>query len=455
MIVSQPTHIRFIDTIFRLLLAFSPIFLGGNRSLPLLAIQLISIVLLFSLVGGRVFFKSAPPRFVWFAILLLALPAIQLIPIPFSLWHQINTFKFYGDTLLGMVSDPGDHFFSLTLIPFSTVNSLITLLGPMSIFAYVIAQPSERLASVVKFLVGIALTEALLGLAQFGTGPMSIMRFGPAIGSVSAAGTYANRDHFAGLMEMALCINLALIFGVMNRSISSWKKVVESSSAPAFLAYVSTFIVIALGLIFSQSRAGIALGILSTIAFTAIFSYRLRQSSQMSLIKFIFLIVLLSALSVGIVPILERFTQDPMSDLRYPMYVKSIEVIQHFFPWGSGVGTFSEVFERFKDVTLNGVFINHAHNDYLEWFIEGGLYAMALIALFIVLVCMQWRRILSIQSLRTYHFIKVGAGIGMCAMMLHSLVDFNLHIPANQIFFAVLVGLFFHEPREEAPVSSP
>ena len=40
--------------------------------------------------------------------------------------------------------------------------------------------------------------------------------------------------------------------------------------------------------------------------------------------------------------------------------------------------------------------------------------------------------------------MKVGAGIGILLMMLHGLTDFNLHIPANAIYFAFLAAVFFY-----------
>src|SRR5439155_15560712 len=37
--------------------------------------------------------------------------------------------------------------------------------------------------------------------------------------------------------------------------------------------------------------------------------------------------------------------------------------------------------------------------------------------------------------------IRLGAAIGCCGLLVHSFFDFNLHIPANAAWFAVLAGL--------------
>jgi hypothetical protein len=38
-------------------------------------------------------------------------------------------------------------------------------------------------------------------------------------------------------------------------------------------------------------------------------------------------------------------------------------------------------------------------------------------------------------------WIQLGAALGCCGLLVHSFVDFNLHIPANAAWFAVLAGV--------------
>ena len=47
--------------------------------------------------------------------------------------------------------------------------------------------------------------------------------------------------------------------------------------------------------------------------------------------------------------------------------------------------------------------------------------------------------------------MRISAGIGLLLMGLHGLVDFNLHIPANAVFFAFLAGIFFHPGSGSRP----
>jgi O-antigen ligase len=144
---------------------------------------------------------------------------------------------------------------------------------------------------------------------------------------------------------------------------------------------------------------------------------------------------------------LDRFsTEDALADARWRIYTTSMAGLREFFPVGSGLGTFPEVYWRFQPDSI-AQFVNHAHNDYIEFVFEGGLPALAVIAMFLVLYALRWPSLLRGASWGTLSFMQVGAGIGLFLMALHSLTDFNLHIPANAIYFALLAAIFFHRSQ--------
>ena len=90
------------------------------------------------------------------------------------------------------------------------------------------------------------------------------------------------------------------------------------------------------------------------------------------------------------------------------------------------------------------MFVNHAHNDVLEFVFEGGILAATLLILFLLSYIRQWWRIWPRGDWHRSHYLQIAAGVSILLMMLHSLVDFNLHTPANMIYFAFVMGLFFH-----------
>ena len=100
--------------------------------------------------------------------------------------------------------------------------------------------------------------------------------------------------------------------------------------------------------------------------------------------------------------------------------------------------------------TTNTVsFLCRTHNDYLEWLFEGGLVAGFLILMLIGLYFAQWRHVWIKDRWTRFRFLQVGAGISIFLILIHELVDYNLHTPANLIYFAFLAGIFFRETDKE------
>jgi O-antigen ligase len=214
-----------------------------------------------------------------------------------------------------------------------------------------------------------------------------------------------------------------------------------------------------LGLVFTRSRTGVLLAMLGIFLCMLAFSRRLGGSNVYGLVGTFTAIGIGLAVEIGLTPVLNRFTlQDPLSDGRWEIYAGTLQAIGAFFPLGSGAGTFQEAFPRFhpSGLIVNNT-INQAHNDYLEWLMEGGLLAAALVLVLLGVYCRQWFRVWARGAWSRFRFIQVGAGISVFLMILHGLTDFNLHIPANAVFFAFLAAVFVHRelPGPETGRSKP
>ena len=107
---------------------------------------------------------------------------------------------------------------------------------------------------------------------------------------------------------------------------------------------------------------------------------------------------------------------------------------------GVGLGNFETAYPGFQSLPTD-LWIDHAHDDYLEAAAEMGLVGAVLIlsalALFFRLAFQDLRH----GSRSESGWIRLGAAIGCCGMLVHSFFDFNLHIPANAAWFAILAGL--------------
>jgi O-antigen ligase len=184
---------------------------------------------------------------------------------------------------------------------------------------------------------------------------------------------------------------------------------------------------------------------------TVVFARRLGGKNAYGLIGMLTFIGWGLAVEVGLVPVLNRFTlESAIDDSRWSIFSSTLEAAARFFPLGSGAGTFIEVYPRFHppDIVFDGI-VNHAHNDYLEAFLEAGLAGIVLSLALLGFYIFQWKRIWQRGNWSSFRLLQAGAGIGLLLLILHSAVDFNLHIPANAIFFAFLAAVFFHRQQQD------
>ena len=346
-----------------------------------------------------------------------------------------------------------------------TEASGLALLPPLAVFLATIQLTIPHLLRLTLVFLGIATAEALLGLIQYGDGPDSVFRFGNTLMGDSASGTYINRNHLAGLLEMALPIGLALLAatvghgrpphasgsrGRRGRTFRQWLARFSVARLNQAALFGAAAMAILLGLIFTRSRAGVSMAMLGILLCTLAFSYRLGGRNVYGLMGTFTAVGIGLASLIGLAPVWSRFAlQDPLEDGRWKIFDATVQAIGEFFPLGSGVGTFEDVMRRFHPANFPGVTINRAHNDYLEWLLELGLMAAVLIAVWLLFYVRQWGRVWKRGEWMQFRFVQAGAGIALLLMMLHSLVDFNLRIPANAVFTAFLAAMFFHRPLEE------
>jgi O-antigen ligase len=271
-------------------------------------------------------------------------------------------------------------------------------------------------------------------------------------------GTYTNRNHLAGLIEMVLPLTLALYFFSLGhrrrRTSRGWRgRLVFLSTFRGHTAFVYGVLALLLivGLVFTRSRTGIALAMLGIVLVTFAFARRIGGENVYGPAGTVVAFAVGLGIAIGLTPVLDRFgSQDPLEDARWSLFSATMEGIVSFFPVGSGPGTFPDVFHAFHPPQHGSRFINHAHNDYLQWLFEGGVVAAILIVLMLGLYFLQWGRVWTKETWSRFRFVQVGAGIGMFLILLHELVDYNLHIPANTVYFAFLAGIFFSDPGQEA-----
>ncbi len=121
---------------------------------------------------------------------------------------------------------------------------------------------------------------------------------------------------------------------------------------------------------------------------------------------------------------------------------------------GTGLGTFVTVYPQYAS-SYDGRLVDHAHNDYLEMMAETGMVGVICSLAFIVIL---FRTALS--NLRPHGdsfglAIRMGSLVACSGLLLHSLVDFNMHIPSNALLFLLLASLATNSELRSRQEKSP
>lgn len=442
------------------LLVFAPLFRAGNRPIPLMVIEFLALALLLALLWEPQRLQRLPVEYKALAAALLLLPPLYLIPLPEALWRSLPGRDLYGAILQGADAGDGAGWRPLSLVPLKSEGRLYATLPAVAVFAGVYLLPVEQVRRLVYLLLGVAAVQAGLGLMQFGAGAGSSLYLGnPYAANASAAGTYINRDHLAGLLEMVFPVSLALLAATLGHGSrrghrgGKWRRRIEffsSIKGHQALIFGALTLLLILGLVFTRSRAGVALAMVGLFLSLLLFARRLGGNNVYGTLGSIVAVVVVVAAEIGLAPVLDRFAEDPLQDARWTIYSGTLEGIGQFFPFGSGAGTFAQVFPLYQPVELGGYFVNNVHNDYLEALFEDGIFFLILLLWALWIFLRQWPRLLHKGRWGSFRFIQAGAGVGVLLMLLHSLLDFNLHIPANAVFFSFLAAVFLKEYSEDS-----
>ncbi|MGH9352316.1 MAG: O-antigen ligase family protein, partial [Terriglobia bacterium] len=311
----------------------------------------------------------------------------------------------------------------------------------------------RRNSVLVRTLIFLGLFEAAYGIVQYLTGWQKIFDYKKVFYTNSATGTFINHNHFAGFLELTFPFVLGTIFYYFQiwrdgrrRGPARVDPATASSAGVQSLFYAFLLIVSVVAVIFSRSRTG-TLATLFTIVFIGLLAQlKTRQKAWLLGLAVFVLIAVGYGLWIGLNPVLSRFAMFEggskylEAEGRLPTWKSTYEIVRHHPLTGIGLGTFRYGFPHFQTYYVT-LYYTHAHSDYLELLAETGwLGALLLFVPIFVLLILMVRSFLT-DSRRYRPAVTLGCIGSTLALLIHSVADFNLHIPANALIFAVMLGI--------------
>ena len=369
----------------------------------------------------------------------VSLVSLQLVPIPFSLFAGLPGRDFAAKVFA--IADITPRAMPMTLSPEATLGCLLALMPPIAFFLATLTTESRMRWLIIAVIPLGSVANVFLGLAQRFQGPASDLYLYEITNYGSATGFFSNRNNFA----MLLCVAIPLTWAMTQKLI----RMRTMSPLVALTGGAVMMLIILMGLAASNSRSGILLGMLaltlSTLMVTLAPAATSRSSRKNKRARYSLLAILGGAFVIGqfgMTGILRIVESDPLSDHRSEIRQVTARAAAEYFPLGSGFGTFRQVYEMHETPsTMISAFINHAHNDWLELWLEGGLPAAALMACFLALFAVQTIRVWNPRGAYAEHVLPRAASVVGLVLLLHSLVEFPLRMPALACIFAAMMAI--------------
>ena len=368
---------------------------------------------------------------------------------------------------------------TLSINAHDTAVMLMKFLAYLSAFvlAAYFFDPGKRRSPLLAALMGLAIGEAAYGAVQYLTGWQKIFTYTKQYYTAEGTGTYINHNHFAGLLELALPFLVASVFyhfqlwseGRAARGRGRRIPGARGSAGLRAFFYLFLAVIVVVGAICSKSRGGIV-GIALSVVLVAVLA-QLKTGQRVWLAGLVLFLVAVGAYGmwIGLGPLAERFQAIGQrryaeeSDLRVPTWRDDLRLIHDYPLAGTGLGTFALSFPHYQTAGVD-LFFDHTHNDYLEVASDTGLVGAALLFLPIFALLARLIRSFLSDSRRYRRSVTLGCIGSVAALLVHSVTDFNLQIPANALIFAVVVGIGYkavvierlreRQPTDRAPAAA-
>lgn len=455
---------RFIYAGFLGAFVVSPLAFGGNKAWAFLALASVFLMLLagYLLVQCHGVWRGLAknqPRFIhWEKLLLIFLAfwmwcqaAIEL-PAGWMAFLSPATLEIY--TAAFDILQPGQagKAFPLSLEPGKTLDRAMLTLACFAMASLMagLIDSRKRLVQFCFVLVLSGVFQAFYGTMMVLSGVEYLFFFPKEFYIGNATGTFVNRNHLAGYLEMTLPIGIGLLLGsrkVSHRVRQHWRGILTYIlqillSPVAILRCL--LVVMVIGLLMTHSRMGNAAFFHALLIASVIALASARQFRRPGFVAVVISIIAVDIALLGtwfdlgkVVDRIEHTGLDHETRDEVVQYV--MKMIPDFWLAGTGAGTFAYIFPKYSGFVAG--FYDHAHNDYLQLLVELGVIGCIPLAGLLILGLANGWALLRRSDSRLLNGIGFASIMGTVSLLIHSTVDFNLQIPANILLFVALLML--------------
>jgi hypothetical protein len=376
---------------------------------------------------------------------------LQLLPLPLTILLAVDPNSVSLRRQLDLASGgagahalsiaPSAGWLALTLL----ASFIVLLVGTARMLS--IDGPRKLAASLA--ILGVAI--ALIGIVQKPMYAGRIYGFWTPHEAGDVFGPFVNRNHFAGWMLMILPVAVGSFCAALARAMHGKKPTwrgrllwLLTPEANKLILAAGGIAIMALALVLTSSRSGIGAMALALVVM-GLLVVRRQQGRWRKLIAAGYLVTLGITLvaSVGADALVRRFGEGAAAGGRLGIWADARHTAGRHPLTGTGLNTyqFANVVYQRHDMA---VFVDAAHNDYLQLAAEGGLLLTIPVAICLAFFIRDVRRRLHEDKGSAPYWVRAGAVTALVAIALQETVEFSLQMPGNAALFAVLCGIALH-----------
>ena len=377
----------------------------------------------------------------WLFVIYLLLIVFQWLPWPAE-WIAGS-----DDTITRATSGESLDFVTISADPRSTLSGFLLSCAYVLLFALslLLVNSRKRISWLLGAIVLSGVFQALYG--SFMT--LSGVKYGLfTLNSDVATGTFINRNHLAGYLEMTLAAGIGLLIAMLDVSVEhtwkgrmrSWLRLLLSPKARLRLYLVMMVI----ALILTRSRMGNSAFFMSLLLSGVIGLALSRHATRGTVILLASLVVIdifLVGTWFGVEKVAERIQQTRVETESRPIaYRDAYPIWSDHRLTGTGLKSFTAVFPGYQNNDLAG-FYDAAHNDYLQFAIETGSLGLGVLGAIVIwtfIIALRAQAVRRVPLMRGLSFAVI---MGLLARLIHDTVEFNFQIPANAAMFMIFLAL--------------
>ncbi|MBS0457761.1 MAG: O-antigen ligase family protein [Proteobacteria bacterium] len=251
-------------------------------------------------------------------------------------------------------------------------------------------------------------------------------------------GVYSNRNHFATLLALSIPLAFAGALAAWSRRRKDGKPGLPALS----VAYLLVLGGLLAGILETRSRAGFLLGAAVLVAALAMLrGMGLKRKLVWGIVAGVVVAGSAAVLIAGS-DTLTRFDQSAGPDLRWKLHATTLDAAKHFGALGSGLGTFVEAYQQVPPREgILPAYVNHAHGDYHEVWLEAGWPGMLLVMGFLGWYLYASARVWLRSGSAASDLPARAASIAIAVVLVHGYMEYPLRKSAILAAMGLLCGL--------------